>query len=52
MTRNVPAGENSPFVERVLEIIDDETRSAFIALGELSTLSANIFAMSKLIIRL
>lgn len=32
MTRNVPAGENSPFVERVLEIIDDETRSAFIAL--------------------
>jgi len=32
LTRNVPSGENSPFVERVLEIIDDETRNPFIAL--------------------
>jgi len=31
-TRNVPAGENSPFVERVLDIIDDETRNPYIAL--------------------
>jgi len=31
-TRNVPAGENSPFVERVLDIIDDETSDPFIAL--------------------
>jgi len=31
-TRNVPVGENSPFVERVLEIIDDETSTPFIAL--------------------
>jgi len=31
-TRSVPAGENSPFVERVLDIIDDETRNPYIAL--------------------
>lgn len=31
-TRNVPVGENSPFVERVLDIVDDETRTVFIAL--------------------
>jgi len=31
-TRNVPLGENSPFVERVLEVIDDETRNPHIAL--------------------
>lgn len=33
-TRNVPVGENSPFIERVLEIVDDETIAPFIALGK------------------
>lgn len=31
-TRNVPLGEMSPFVERVLEVVDDETRSPHLAL--------------------
>jgi len=31
-TRNVPVGENSPFVERVLDIVDDETRNPNLAL--------------------
>jgi len=32
LTRLVPVGETSPFAERVLEIVDDETSSPFIAL--------------------